>query len=65
MTTAATTTTNNKTSKRRHQCSECHKSFTTSGHLARHNRIHTGEKNFPCLFPGCQSRFSRQDNMMQ
>ncbi|KAI8145113.1 hypothetical protein BJV82DRAFT_604984 [Fennellomyces sp. T-0311] len=51
--------------KRRHHCSECQKSFTTSGHLARHNRVHTGEKNFPCLFPGCQSRFSRQDNMMQ
>ncbi|KAG2205524.1 hypothetical protein INT47_005898 [Mucor saturninus] len=54
-------------SKRKYHCIEpgCHKSFTTSGHLARHNRIHTGEKNFPCLFPGCQSRFSRQDNMMQ
>ncbi|KAI8329025.1 hypothetical protein EDC96DRAFT_549207 [Choanephora cucurbitarum] len=54
-------------SKRKYHCTEpgCHKSFTTSGHLARHNRIHTGEKNFPCLFPGCQSRFSRQDNMMQ
>ncbi|KAI9254778.1 hypothetical protein EDC94DRAFT_650960 [Helicostylum pulchrum] len=54
-------------SKRKYHCSEpgCPKSFTTSGHLARHNRIHTGEKNFPCLFPGCQSRFSRQDNMMQ
>ncbi|KAI9310907.1 hypothetical protein BX666DRAFT_1868840 [Dichotomocladium elegans] len=36
-----------------------------SGHLARHSRIHTGEKNFHCLYPGCPSRFSRQDNMMQ
>lgn len=36
-----------------------------SGHLARHNRIHTGEKNFQCLMPGCTSKFSRQDNMMQ
>ncbi|KAI8991541.1 hypothetical protein BDF20DRAFT_49319 [Mycotypha africana] len=54
-------------SKRKYHCTEpgCTKSFTTSGHLARHNRIHTGEKNFPCLFPGCSSRFSRQDNMMQ
>ncbi|KAI8049235.1 hypothetical protein BDF22DRAFT_611025, partial [Syncephalis plumigaleata] len=43
----------------------CDKSFTTSGHLARHNRIHTGEKNFHCPMEGCTSRFSRQDNMMQ
>ncbi|KAI9253554.1 hypothetical protein BY458DRAFT_521816 [Sporodiniella umbellata] len=51
--------------KRKYHCTECPKSFTTSGHLARHFRIHTGEKNFFCLYPGCHSRFSRQDNMMQ
>ena len=36
-----------------------------SGHLARHNRIHTGVKPFKCLIPSCNSHFSRQDNMMQ
>ncbi|KAJ9062794.1 hypothetical protein DSO57_1006861 [Entomophthora muscae] len=52
---------------KKHVCSypSCGRAFSTSGHLARHHRIHTGEKNFCCLLPQCHSRFSRQDNMMQ
>ncbi|KAK9356836.1 hypothetical protein V1523DRAFT_400673 [Lipomyces doorenjongii] len=49
---------------RRYTC-HCGKSFTTSGHLARHMRIHTGEKNYVCPEKGCGARFSRQDNCMQ
>lgn len=50
---------------RKYQCAMCGKFFTTSGHLARHNRIHTGIKNHVCPFKGCNARFSRQDNCMQ
>ncbi|KAJ6259024.1 hypothetical protein Dda_5920 [Drechslerella dactyloides] len=53
-----------KKSARKYTC-QCGKSFTTSGHLARHTRIHTGEKNYECPQPGCGARFSRQDNCMQ
>ncbi|CAG8489299.1 115_t:CDS:2, partial [Scutellospora calospora] len=51
--------TNANVNKRKYICQhpDCGKSFTT--------RIHTGEKNFSCLMPGCTSKFSRQDNMMQ
>lgn len=53
-----------KRSSRRYTC-HCGKSFTTSGHLARHTRIHTGEKNYVCPEANCGARFSRQDNCMQ
>ena len=53
-----------KRSLRRYTC-HCGKSFTTSGHLARHTRIHTGEKNYICPEVNCGARFSRQDNCMQ
>ncbi|KAH3670122.1 uncharacterized protein OGAPODRAFT_15746 [Ogataea polymorpha] len=50
---------------RRYKCKICSKMFTTSGHLARHTRIHTGVKNHICPYEGCGARFSRQDNCMQ
>lgn len=54
-----------KESKRKHVCKVCSRSFTTSGHLARHNRIHTGERKHICPWPNCDARFARQDNCMQ
>ncbi|ESK87273.1 nrg1-like zn-finger transcription factor [Moniliophthora roreri MCA 2997] len=51
--------------KKKHVCSTCDRAFTTSGHLARHSRVHTGEKNHKCPFPGCETRCSRQDNLQQ
>lgn len=50
---------------RKHICKWCHRSFTTLGHLARHNRIHTGERKHNCPWPLCDAKFARQDNCMQ
>ncbi|KAH7921082.1 hypothetical protein BV22DRAFT_1020036 [Leucogyrophana mollusca] len=52
-------------SKKKHLCTTCDRGFTTSGHLARHLRVHTGERNHKCPFPGCETRCSRQDNLQQ
>lgn len=51
--------------RRKYICKTCARGFTTSGHLARHNRIHTGEKRHKCQYPGCLQRFSRHDNCIQ
>lgn len=53
------------TKQRKFLCKTCSMAFTTSGHLTRHNKIHTGEKNFVCPQKGCEQRFSRHDNCLQ
>lgn len=53
------------TPRRRYACGQCERTFTTGGHLARHTRVHTGERNHKCPFPGCETRCSRQDNLQQ
>lgn len=64
-TSAATTAPKRKKKTSKTYTCHCNRSFTTSGHLARHMRIHTGEKNYTCPYAGCFARFSRQDNCMQ
>ncbi|KAJ6584107.1 hypothetical protein DFH09DRAFT_266701 [Mycena vulgaris] len=49
--------------KKRYVCPDCDKAFSTSSHLGRHSRVHTGEKNYKCSFPGCETRCSRPDNL--
>jgi uncharacterized Zn-finger protein len=63
--TPSTTTAATSTPKKKHTCPTCERAFTTSGHLARHSRVHTGERNHKCPFPGCETRCSRQDNLQQ
>ncbi|KAL6251047.1 hypothetical protein RBB50_001255 [Rhinocladiella similis] len=45
------------------QSHNCHATFTTSGHAARHGKKHTGEKGVHC--PICNKAFTRKDNMKQ
>ncbi|KAK7039825.1 hypothetical protein R3P38DRAFT_2614432, partial [Favolaschia claudopus] len=49
--------------KRQHICSYCDQVCSTSSHLARHRRIHSGVKEFVCDFPGCEKRSTRLDNL--
>jgi len=51
--------------KRKFACPVCTNSFTTSGHLTRHNKIHSGDKPFLCPFEGCGKKTARQDSMTQ
>lgn len=66
---STSTTTSSRASssqhKKKHLCPICERGFSTSGHLARHSRVHTGERQHKCPFPGCETACSRQDNLQQ
>lgn len=46
-----------------HGCARSGRPFKAKYKLVNHIRVHTGEKPFPCPFPGCGKVFARSENL--
>ncbi|EJD00689.1 uncharacterized protein FOMMEDRAFT_47023, partial [Fomitiporia mediterranea MF3/22] len=47
----------------RHRCHMCGKMFNRPSSLKIHLTTHTGERPFPCPYPGCGRAFNVSSNM--
>ncbi|KAL5512155.1 hypothetical protein ACEPAG_3440 [Sanghuangporus baumii] len=54
---------NAKKNDRRHRCNLCGKLFNRPSSLKIHLTTHTGERPFPCPYPGCGRAFNVSSNM--
>ncbi|KAL5530872.1 hypothetical protein ACEPAF_7130 [Sanghuangporus sanghuang] len=52
-----------KKNDRRHRCNLCGKLFNRPSSLKIHLTTHTGERPFPCPYPGCGRAFNVSSNM--
>ena len=48
---------------RPYHCADCTKAFSTKQHLDNHRRTHTGERPYPCTWPGCPQAFAQQSHL--
>ncbi|EKM58822.1 uncharacterized protein PHACADRAFT_112932 [Phanerochaete carnosa HHB-10118-sp] len=49
--------------KRKYVCETCHKRFLRPSSLRAHLVVHTGDRPYPCPYPGCTKRFTSKSNM--